>query len=582
MEAGMNGDPFRQAERLLAEEGVIDADPAQKTKIKLVPVISELAEQVGLVLGRDPQRLLDSRPRLFLRGDVVMKIEYDPNQGDLDFAPMKETEFVTWVERFVSFIKLQRFTEKDEHGEEVGKTRELKMSLNTKLAKLILDSPQFRACLPRVVRKNRVRLPVLRKNGRVELLPPGYDEESGVFTFPNNVVIDESWSASKAVAFLLDLLSGFPLPVVSFERDGQKFIRLCPRGIGACVASMVAPFAEGLLSAHTLRCGFIFTANQPRSGKSLLAKMAIAPITGQAAGLTLARDEESLRNRIDAALLSGQSCLFFDNVKGFIESHVIEALMTLPYWQGRTYHTQRIFTVKNETTIFISGNNATVSPDINGRFVYVELFSESADPNARTHDREIDDRWLMDSKNRSEILSALWALVRHWDSSGRPPAPNHIAGFKAWCDVVGGIVCSVTDLADGSIGNPLIQPDLASAGDKETKHMKRLIELLIEDGQSEGGKQDAECLEFEPVEVIQTAMAHGMFDWFLPELPEGKDVSEVLKQPERVRFGKLITAKSGEAPRGIKYLISRNGAAELWRFSYRGGGKTRRYLLDRE
>ena len=563
--------PFSEVESLLASAGVIEADPEQRAKIKLAGEMSRIAESVGLIVGKAPHKL-------FLRGDAVMKIDFDPNQGDYDFFPMKETEFVTWVEKFISFGK--EVGVKDEDGEDSGKKRWVPLSIQQKTAKLILDSPQFRGCLPRVVRKNRVRLPVLRKSGANELLPHGFDEETGIYTFPSNVIIDESWTAERSVEYLTGLLSEFPLPVVSVDRpDGTKGVQLCPRGVGACIAGMVAPFAEGLMPAHTLRCGFIYTANAPRSGKSLLAKMAIAPITGQAAGLTLSRDEESLRNRIDSALLSGQSCLFFDNVKGFIESHVIEALMTLPYWQGRTFHAQRIFTVKNETTIFISGNNATVSADINGRFVYIELFSETADPNGREHKRELDDAWLMQSSNRGDMLSALWALVRHWDAAGRPPAATHIAGFRAWCDVVGGIVCSVSELSVGVIGNPLMQPELASAGDKESKHLRKLVEAMLEG-------TIVDNLEFTPAEVSELAMTHGLFDWFMPELPEGKVVDDVLKQPERVRFAKLLVSKSGEEPKGIRYLVGhwdKDGRPEqqLWRFSYRGSGRGRRYTLAR-
>lgn len=578
-----NGDPFKAVERLLSEAGIIEPDPKNRAKVKIVPVISEMAEQVGIILGRDPKKLLDAAPRLFLRGDMVVKIEFDPNQGDLDFAPMRETEFVTWSERYIVFIKLQSFEETDGEGHKVLKTREMRMSLQTKTAKLILDSPQFRECLPRVIRKNRVRLPVMRKSGKIELLPQGYDEESGVFTFPSNVVIDESWTAQRAIDHFLDLYSEFPLPLVTLEAEnGDKQVRPCPRAIGACIAGCMAPFAEGLLPPTTLRCGFIYTANSSGSGKSLLAKMNIAPITGQAAGLTLGRDEEALRGRIDAVMLSGQSMLFFDNVKGYIESQIIEGLMTLPYWQGRTYHTQRMFTVKNETTIFISGNNATVSPDINRRFVYVELFLETADPRDRKIRREIDDLWLVDPKNRAAILSAMWAIVRHWDAGGRKAPGAWIAGFRAWCDVVGGIVCSVTELSGGAIGNPLVQPDLSTSGDKETKHMKRLVELLVVDGRSEGGKEHATHFEFHSKEVAEVAMANGLFDWFMPELGEGKDPDDVLKQPERVRFGKLLTARSGEEPRGMKYLVKEGDQAQLWRLSFRGSGRHRRYLLERE
>lgn len=571
-------DPFKPVEQLLFDTGVIEASPADREKIEVTPVFSTLAERVGLVLGRAPHKLL-------IRGDTVMKIEWDPNQDDYDFAPMVEAEFVTWAERFISFGRKVKI--KDEEGEDTGKTRWAEKSIDMKLAKLILISPQFRACLPRVARKARVPLPILRKPdaenplGKIELLRPGYDEASGVFTFPSNVVIDETWTAQQAIGYFLDIYGEFPLPLISEEIEGVQTLRICPRGMGACIASMMATFTDGLMPRNTLRCGFIFTANIPRSGKSLLGKMAMAPFTGHAAGLTLSRNDDTLRSHVDSSLLSGESALFFDNVKGHIENHIIEALMTLPFWRGRTMHTQRLFTVKNETTVYISGNNATVSPDLNGRFVWVNLISETLDQNEKRHSREIDDRWLVAAKNRSDILSALWALVKHWDASGRPPAATSIAGFKTWCDLVGGIVCAAGELSNGAIGNPLVQPDMDTAGDKETRHLKRLVELMVDDAEKTLNFNRSN-LEFEPVELMQMAMENGLFDWFMPELAEGKDVGDVLKQPERVRMGKLLTARSGEHPRGMKYVVKRNDQVQLWRFSYRGSGRHRRYLLDRE
>lgn len=227
--------------------------------------------------------------------------------------------------------------------------------------------------------------------------------------------------------------------------------------------------------------------------------------------------------------------------------------------------------VRNETTVFISGNNATVSPDIEGRFVWIELFREVADANATQHAREIDDAWLIDPKNRGQILSALWALVKHWDVAGRPPAPTWLAGFRGWCDTMVGIVASVGELSGGTIGDPLARPTATNAGDKESKHVRRLLELMIE---GEGGER----VEYTPAELIELAREHGLFDWFLPELPEG-DKKDELKQAERVRFGKLVSNRCAESPKAVKYLLSHESKAQLWRFSSEGGGRHKRYVL---
>lgn len=598
--------PFDAAERLLENAGVIPPDPDKREKLRVLPVISKLAEQVGLVLGKAPHKL-------FLRGDQVMEIAYDENQGDLDFLVMDENHFVSWVEQFIDFGSEKSV--EDEDGEPTGKKKWVSRSLQPKTAKLILKADQFRKCLPRVVRKNRVRLPVLREateqypEGKLELLPSGWDERTGIYTFPNEIVIDETWTAERSISYWLKFFGEFPLPIVTVEVNGEKQTRLCPRGMAACIAGMLATFVDGLLPPNTLRMGFIYTANMPRSGKSLLGKAATAPILGTAAGGSLSKNDETLKSFVDSALLSGDGCLFFDNVKGYIESHILEGLMTMPHWKGRVMHTQRTFTVKNETTVFISGNNATVSSDLDGRFIWIELKSETADPNQRLHTWELDDHWLVDKKNRGQILSALWALARHWDVSGRPKPPTSIAGFRAWCDIIGGIVCSLSELSKGAIGNPLVKPEMALAGDKESKNVRRLLEVLViealrrklmqgmkTDGDEEQPEIEdervvtacrmrqikVETAEFIPADVFHVAMSNGLFDWFLPELSPGKKVDDVLKQAERSRFGKLLVARSGERPGGLKYLIKIGDDQALWRFSFSGSGKTRKYHIERE
>lgn len=608
---GSNGstpkvNPFSKVEQMLEDAGVIPPDPDKRDKLWVSPVISTLAEKVGMSLGRGGNKL-------FLRGNMVMKIDYDPARDDLDFQDISESEFVSWVERYVNFGSEQK--KEDEHGNE--KKVWVSKSIQPKTAKLVLSSPQFKGCLPRVIRQNRVRLPVLRPptdehpNGKMELLPFGFDEQSGVFTFPSEVNIDETWTLARAIDYFLELYGEFPVPLVTVpDGKGTKMIR-CPRGMAACIASAVALFAEGLFPRNTLRMGFLFNANMSGSGKSLLGKIAKVPITGVASGLSLSRNDDTLKSFVDSALLSGQSTIFFDNVKGHLDSQIIESLMTMPSWEGRTMHTQRLFTVKNETTILISGNGLTTSTDINRRFVWVTLQSETADPSTEQHKREIDDTWLSQARNRSDILSALWALVRHWDENGRPGATTWPAGFRAWCDVVGGIVCAAAAHSDGRIGNPLDQPDLgASAGDNETKHMRRLVRGLVlkemRDRLGEAMGKDVEEMEelsddqvitacqtkirnirvdraeVETATLIELAATNGLFDWFLPEIPEGKQAKDVLKHEQKVKLGKLVTARSGEHPRGMKYLLTIGDDSALWRLSWRGEGRHKRYIVERD
>jgi hypothetical protein len=558
-------------------------------EVRIVSELSALAQSIGLALT-------DGSPKAFLRGDTVMKIDYDPNLGVPTFIAIKPTEFVTWVEQYVVFVKRSS----SEDGGEIKRS----ISLQSKFAQIILDSPQFKACLPRVRRVNCVRLPTLRPpseehpGGKLELLPEGFDELTGIYTFATDVKVDETWTIERAIAYELQLYAGFPLPLVS---RGDQLMQ-CPRAMAACIASRMSIFAEGLLPPNSLRCGFIFTANMQGSGKSLLGKMVMAPVTGQPAGLPWNHDDGKLKDMVDSALLGGQGVIFFDNVKGYIESHILEALMTLSFWKGRVFSTQRVFTVKNETTVLISGNNAKPSPDLERRFIFIELFHEGEN---RQHEREIDDQWLMDSANRSDMLSSLYAFVRHWASLGRPGVTKWVSGFRSWSDIVGGIVATAMEPSQGAIGNPLEAPELISAGNQESKHLRRLVDELVTQGlrtrvidamkgedvtadppddmertavvaaARARGLSISKC-EFTPIELTTVAMIAGLFDWFLPELPEGKSPGDVIKKGEQIKLGKMLTDKTGEYPKGVKYAID----GQLWRLSWRGHGRARRYIVE--
>ena len=91
-----------------------------------------------------------------------------------------------------------------------GMPRRVKVTMSKDTASGTLASPQFMNQQRKLSRVNNVRQPVLRANGRIELLPEGYDPESGVYTMPGAVVIREDMSIDEAREILLDLHREFP------------------------------------------------------------------------------------------------------------------------------------------------------------------------------------------------------------------------------------------------------------------------------------------------------------------------------------------------------------------------------------
>jgi hypothetical protein len=47
-----------------------------------------------------------------------------------------------------------------------------------------------------------------------------------------------------------------------------------------------------------------------------------------------------------------------------VSSPVLEALMTTPVWTGRVLKESKMFEASNMATVFITGNDMTVSPDV--------------------------------------------------------------------------------------------------------------------------------------------------------------------------------------------------------------------------
>lgn len=101
-------------------------------------------------------------------------------------------------------------------------------------------------------------------------------------------------------------------------------------------------------------------------------------------------------------------------------------------------------------------------------------YFQEADPQARVIGAPIiDSVWLAKPENRRRILSALWAIVRHWDHAGRPLAAGRTRqGFDIWGEIIGGMV------EFAGFGDMLAMPKLDNAGDTEADDVVSLVMTL--------------------------------------------------------------------------------------------------------
>lgn len=510
--------------------------------------LSDFAQELGAIMADAP---------LFRRENVLVTVDHETGLLQV----MDPERFLSWVSDYANVFE----------SVDVGRganrqTMRFRRTMPLTTARGTLRSDRFYYQVRPLARVNAVRMPTMRGDGRVELLPEGYDEESGIYTMPSGIPFDEGMTLEKAVALLNDYYSEFTW--ADYDNASGR-----SRSKAVAITAAVALFGMGMQSVESARMGFMFRANTQGGGKSLLAQMAITPSYGLPKNTPRANEDE-LRKILDMAALQGAAYLFFDNLKNHLDSALLEGYMTTPVWSGRVMGTQRGFEAKKSTVLIVTGNNLSVSADLQRRMLQCDLFIENFDLQEREHRRELNPVVLARPDVRGEFLSALWALIRHWDKAGRPKAgrpekPYRIASFAEWSEIFGGIVQAA------GFGNPLEKPADEQQADKQTVHQRTLVELLGHDVQPGNERK-----EYTFQEVIECCVENELFTWKIEgRMRSGKD-----GQDERFEvtskcastMGRMFTDEMA-GKRGRVFALPDGRRV---RFGKDGEGRGRRYWVE--
>lgn len=498
--------------------------------------LSDFARELGAVLADAP---------IFRREDVIVTVE--PTTGDMKL--MTPERFLTWVSDHVVIYEVFEVGK----GEKRQKGK-LRKTMPKTTAQGVLASDHFYYQIRKLVRVNSVRMPVMTPDGKVRLLSEGYDEETQIFTLQSAVPIDEGYSLEKAKLFLADHYGEFGFT------EG--------RSLAVALTLPLALFGMGLQDVEAARMGFMVRANTQGGGKSLVAQMGITPSFGLPENTAKAKEDE-LRKILDAAVLQGSPYLFFDNLKGHFENALIEGFMTSPVWRARVMGTQRFMRGKVCSVLIITGNNLTVSPDMQRRLLQCDIFVEEFDLQEKQHRRDLNPVVLNRPAVRGEFLSALWALVRNWYEVGRPPAgtrekPYRVAGFAEWSDIFGGIVQAA------GYGNPLERPKDDQSASPITLHQRKLVELLAT---PLGANQP--LMEYTSQEVIDCCVDNELFGWKIKGRAMEKDGREWFEPTSECWsvMGLMWTKEMGG-----RIFAMPDGSRV--RFGKHGEGRAKRYTVE--
>lgn len=348
------------------------------------------------------------------------------------------------------------------------------------------------------------------------------------------------WTLQESANYLRWILREFPFGDWKMGGAGEPIKQ--SRSQAVQVAAMLSLFCMAIIPKGANRMGFIYNANSQRSGKTLLAKLAIMSVCGVFKAQPWKGNEEDLNKVLDAEMLAGSMYICFDNVRGFVGSQTLEGLMTAPQWTGRVLGKTQMFTAENRMNLFITGNDCLVSPDMAHRCLICDLFVEQGDVQERQVENLIDEVWLMDKENRRNILSALWGMVRSWHEAGSPTASSFgfkpRLGFERWGEIIGGIV------GHAGFGNPLEKVQLDSAGDSEDRNIRQLI-TAMRDSDAPANKPTVPVpheasgrVELTFQDLVDICQKDGLFDWVL----DGRhsDSGYKLNAKSSSKFGLII------------------------------------------
>lgn len=409
---------------------------------------SEFATAVGKAIG--PKKVW------FSHGDAVVEVR-EKKLSDkvrcLAFHRLKPAEVCTAIEDHVEIGTLTQ----DDCNNPVFSA----LSMSERTANVLLQSPQLKRELPRIIRILTVPVPILR-DGMLVFPNPGYDERFQTYTDPDApAVIPMDLKTAKM--WLHELLGDF-----SF--DG-------PQSAKHAVARLLTAVCRGLIGWDARTPFWLFTANRERLGKDYLAGITGLICEGfpsEDAPLEPHNSTET-RKRITSAIMAGRQRMHFANCRGHIRDSALEQAITCKVWSDRMLGANTDVTLPNEIEFSMSGNiGITYTGDLAHRSRRIGLYFSGENPNARTFSHSNLYRWILE--HRSELLSAVVAVVRHWHDAGQPVGQTPFASFPEWARVVGGIMQAA------GFGDPCL-PDTSTdfaGGDEEATHMKTLFRVARE------------------------------------------------------------------------------------------------------
>lgn len=282
-----------------------------------------------------------------------------------------------------------------------------------------------------------IESPILRPDGSI-MNEPGYDAKTGILFEAEE---DTNWDipvsptprdATNAAERLLDIVADFP-----FKDHSHR---------AAWLAALLTPMARfAIAGACPL---FLFDANGPGSGKSLLSDVIAMIATGRAMPRTAYPDEdEEMRKRITSIAMAGDRMMLLDNIAATFGGSALDSALTATSWRDRILGKSEMTGELSLFTVwFGTGNNVLLRGDVLRRVVPCRLETLLEKPEERGEEEFAHPnllKWV--KEGRQGFVRDVLTILRAYVLAGRPRGSYGAFGsFEAWSNLVRSAVWWVT------------------------------------------------------------------------------------------------------------------------------------------
>lgn len=255
-------------------------------------------------------------------------------------------------------------------------------------------------------------------SGYLLALPPGY----GTVDVPDEPTRDDARAALEA---LRDVLSGF---CFASSRDES-----------AALAAVLTLAARPALGGENVPA-FVFEANMPAAGKTLLADTIALIGTGALApkhGFT--RDDQEMEKTLGSLAGEARSLVCFDNVTETIGGAKLDLALTCNgSFSYRLLGHNRTVQSAWRSVVFFTGNNPTIGGDIGRRLLVSRLNSDEERPAKREGFRYKLPEYAR--QNRATLAGHALTILRAFclTPAAQRPRVSPLGSFEAWAQLVAG------------------------------------------------------------------------------------------------------------------------------------------------